>query len=127
MLTGCRLGAILVPTWCHHGHYHEQFMSTYSIIHSQKNQVKLSYEVNFLLYSMRLVSDIDCTIPSNVFTFYIIIIHDKLQLGLLYIRCLLFLKSHSQQLLICPQHLDRRFLFHLVRASLGTRLSYPIE
>ena len=23
VLTGCQLSSILVPTWCHHGHYHE--------------------------------------------------------------------------------------------------------
>ena len=26
--TGCQLSSILVPTWCLHEHYHEQFMST---------------------------------------------------------------------------------------------------
>ena len=40
--TGCHLSSILVPTWCLHRHYHEQFMSTYSATIKLFMNLKLS-------------------------------------------------------------------------------------
>ena len=61
--TGCQLSSILVPTWCHHGHYHEQFMSTLStklyivcefetIVPIRPAQINLRSQFSFIFYAV---------------------------------------------------------------------------